>query len=127
MRISDWSSDVCSSDLGCRRYQRHKPLVFGELSPLGARQPAHGILAIQQLDGLLVAPVGLAFGIAIEEVVLERARLAAVRVDMRPCRHCSPRSRSLARPPDEVERPAAPLRVPNKSGSASGGEEGGRI
>src|SRR3546814_11183034 len=91
MRISDWSSDVCSSDLGkllehahgCRRYQRHKPLVFGELSPLGARQPAHGILALQQLDGLLVEPVGLAFGIAIEEVVLERARLAAVRSEER--------------------------------------------
>src|SRR3546814_3761686 len=47
---------------------------------------AHGILALQQLDGLLVEPVGLAFGIAIEEVVLERACLAAVRVDMRPCR-----------------------------------------
>src|SRR3546814_2272467 len=106
MRISDWSSDLGSSDLGkllehahgCRRYRRHKPLVFGELSPLGARQPAHGILALQQLDGLLVEPVGLAFGIAIEEVVLERARLAAVRVDMRPCRICRPRSRSWARP-----------------------------
>src|SRR3546814_18614936 len=106
MRISDWSSDVCSSDLGCRRYQRHKPLVFGELSPLGARQPAHGILALQQLDGLLVETVGLAFGIAIEEVVLERARLAAVRVDMHPCRICRPRSRSLARPLDAGARHA---------------------
>src|SRR3546814_15179979 len=106
MRISDWSSDVCSSDLGCRRYQRHKPLVFGELSPLGARQPAHGILALQQLDGLLVEQVGLAFGIAIEEVVLERARLAAVRVDMRPCRICRPRTRPLAPPLAQLGRAA---------------------
>src|SRR3546814_6310673 len=28
MRISDWSSDVCSSDLGPRR-QRHSPSVSG--------------------------------------------------------------------------------------------------
>src|SRR3546814_15799293 len=34
MRISDWSSDVCSSDLGLKRLQRHR---------IVARDPARGI------------------------------------------------------------------------------------
>src|SRR3546814_13652541 len=40
MRISDWSSDVCSSDLGRRRrrgVQRRRPDVLADAAPLGLR------------------------------------------------------------------------------------------
>src|SRR3546814_6694763 len=45
MRISDWSSDVCSSDLGGRRPPRRgagrrSPRRFGRASSAGGRRPA---------------------------------------------------------------------------------------
>src|SRR3546814_7334139 len=32
MRISDWSSDVCSSDLRATRSRRHRPMVMVDLA-----------------------------------------------------------------------------------------------
>src|SRR3546814_18778607 len=47
MRISDWSSDLCSSDLGIRErgFRRHSPLVFS-----GTRA------AQRRVDRILCAP-----------------------------------------------------------------------
>src|SRR3546814_17907220 len=34
MRISDWSSDVCSSDLRFRRFERSNPLSLNDFAPV---------------------------------------------------------------------------------------------
>lgn len=57
----------------CGRYQREELFIFGEWSPLGAGKPADRVLALQQFRGVLVEPIRLALGVAVEEVVLERA------------------------------------------------------
>src|SRR3546814_7293673 len=41
MRISDWSSDVCSSDLACAARPRRMPSLFGRFS--ARRAPARWI------------------------------------------------------------------------------------
>src|SRR3546814_4806379 len=48
MRISDWSSDVCSSDLRHEARQRRQPVVLDRL--LGGQQ--HGAGAVAHLRGV---------------------------------------------------------------------------
>src|SRR3546814_4741249 len=79
MRISDWSSDVCSSDLDVRRAQRGVPQDFdasallaegGEVGGDGfAGQVAAGILALARARGQVRGAVGLAgHGISLQVV-----------------------------------------------------------
>src|SRR3546814_10879990 len=64
MRISDWSSDVCSSDLVGRRWQRQFPLGgLGRLQQANApRPPGHALDGAGSLERI--------------EVVLRRAHSA---------------------------------------------------
>src|SRR3546814_21064141 len=51
MRISDWSSDVCSSDLGTEQRPGHQraPLIVVALHKLGQHRHRHG-LVLRRLD-----------------------------------------------------------------------------
>src|SRR5947199_5269536 len=55
--LSDWSSDVCSSDLPCRwlRRQRHGPRLAGGMGPTGA---AVGASCTRVLGGSLLVGAG---------------------------------------------------------------------
>src|SRR3546814_15069078 len=63
MRISDWSSDVCSSDLQCvflaARKQIDQPAAHGELARIGNRLDTDIAVRLQPL-GEPVAPDPLA-------------------------------------------------------------------
>src|SRR3546814_11180579 len=78
MRISDWSSDVCSSDLG----EAHGDLLFGPVNVLdrlrrdqdaAARQPASGVD-----DEVAHLP-----GAVVEEQVMDVAEAAVLGGDVR--------------------------------------------
>src|SRR3546814_9923843 len=43
MRISDWSSDVCSSDLSCRSYRRNRG---GQCQPIDPSRQERGRLSV---------------------------------------------------------------------------------
>src|SRR3546814_17648380 len=78
MRISDWSSDVCSSDLKARGFRRscksraregarghvaaaalaHVPGARGVLQPKGGRGRVGGVLAVAEGEAKTVAAVG---------------------------------------------------------------------
>src|SRR3546814_12469260 len=76
MRISDWSSDVCSSDLGRHRAaveQRSESLA--EHSGAGRRQQAHAALAAATVVGALQQVAGME---RIEDVDLHAATALAV-------------------------------------------------
>src|SRR3546814_4395535 len=58
MRISDWSSDVCSSDLELNRLQAHAGQAEFELEVLGADRPPrqHLELTVEQRLGEALSP-----------------------------------------------------------------------
>src|SRR3546814_11874139 len=58
MRISDWSSDVCSSDLNKRRWQAQLPGVQPDLA---VDRPVAGDMAAFGHEGQRQQPVGEAF------------------------------------------------------------------
>src|SRR3546814_3360810 len=77
MRISDWSSDVCSSDLGDRRVvrlARHPRVPTGE-HPAGIVLPCPDVQAVER--GQAVA-VGAA--LVVEQLSLQHRRRRVVRV-----------------------------------------------
>src|SRR3546814_6759930 len=62
MRISDWSSDVCSSDLLSDRIGRRKPIVFASSIVMGAALTVP--LFLPSLQGMLIyaALIGIGYG-----------------------------------------------------------------
>src|SRR3546814_4709454 len=67
MRISDWSSDVCSSDLPCREVMARRQQHIGSTRRLPQDFAAQGIigLLVNVAAGGQVAPISLALIIAI--------------------------------------------------------------
>src|SRR3546814_13463383 len=72
MRISDWSSDVCSSDLLRQRLHEGQPLAVGSVST------GLGILALAMHEGLEAAGLrsDLKFAVDIEPAYLEQCAKA---------------------------------------------------
>src|SRR3546814_9674369 len=99
MRISDWSSDVCSSDLGRRGNARERP-----------RQRR-----LQAVDLRLGRP---AFGIHLRGVPEERDQLVYLRTGQRQVGHVGA---VAAATPDALVRAGIALEVFGQFGRAAGG------
>src|SRR3546814_6523719 len=78
MRISDWSSDVCSSDLGTRREQGHDHMSAIRTILLAEDSPNDAEMAIDALrDAHLVNPiVHVEDGVEALDYLLRRGRFA---------------------------------------------------
>src|SRR3546814_4192261 len=86
MRISDWSSDVCSSDLLCRG--RALPLCAGHRRPV--RNHRGGVLLVAEMDRADVQPVLEQGAFLVERGVRQPAVLPAALP--RPGRHAAAHS-----------------------------------
>src|SRR3546814_8644997 len=62
MRISDWSSDVCSSDLGTANSQI---LVAGQIETAGGLANVEAIAAVDGIDVIFVGPADLAVSLGV--------------------------------------------------------------
>src|SRR3546814_2101655 len=87
MRISDWSSDVCSSDLGRERHHLaarvpHMPgiEILGLHAVFGSRLEEHALDAtpVDEVVDIAPAPGGGERGVHIGEIEAESARLLPV-------------------------------------------------
>src|SRR3546814_17156987 len=56
MRISDWSSDVCSSDLACVVGEPTNPTRLGEVMKIGRRGSMNGWLTAHGTQGHVAYP-----------------------------------------------------------------------
>src|SRR3546814_501719 len=62
MRISDWSSDVCSSDLFAAAREARRPLIFGQLIIMVVYLP---IFALTGVEGRMFHPMAFTVVIAL--------------------------------------------------------------
>src|SRR3546814_16044964 len=84
MRISDWSSDVCSSDLFLQRHgiATGSYAVFTQLQPALAHVRAHGAPIVIKADGL-AAGKGVVVAMTLAEAAAALHDLLAGRTDER--------------------------------------------
>src|SRR3546814_9527085 len=74
MRISDWSSDVCSSDLNFMLFRSFPPYSVGEVGrfgPPGRREVGHGKLAWRALRAVLPAKEDFPYTIRLTSDITE--------------------------------------------------------
>src|SRR3546814_8245623 len=89
MRISDWSSDVCSSDLAIAEINHHRDLVAKHAAPLADRIDQLGVsreieVHHLHLDGIEPQSYGLLELLAVDRQRSEERRVGKECV--RPCR-----------------------------------------
>src|SRR3546814_10217125 len=77
MRISDWSSDVCSSDLHCAQS------IFPDRLCVADQVRGHGPIPVHRLDKVERGLIATAFALRIDD---NKAGLGSIEEQMRPAR-----------------------------------------
>src|SRR3546814_20962508 len=92
MRISDWSSDVCSSDLAGPIEPGSVEHARDEVDPLGGEEPGEGLLAnMSDQTAFLGDEFELVLGVAFEERLIDLPRSEERRVGKECVRTCRSR------------------------------------
>src|SRR3546814_13894612 len=81
MRISDWSSDVCSSDLPDGRLMHGAVLINGAMVMLVDEMPEHGTLSPKKLGG---TPVVIHLTVPDVDAFVDKAVTAGAELKMPP-------------------------------------------
>src|SRR3546814_20163606 len=117
MRISDWSSDVCSSDLDSDFAGKYRLVYFGyrfcpDICPVDLQKLMRGLSQFEQTDaarGAKVAPIFLT-------VDPERHTPEALNPFVK---RYHPRRLALPAPPDQIAHRAKPFFIPSNQGPAT--------
>src|SRR3546814_1446984 len=97
MRISDWSSDVCSSDLHCAQS------IFPDRLCVADQVRGHGPIPVHRLDKVERGLIAKAFALRIDD---NKAGLGSIEEQMRPAAHAA-----VALRIERNDRPCSVLRV----------------